>query len=387
MRKFYVPQLDGLRFFAILLVMLHHGPDPARHFAPNSIAGRVLAWFHEWGWCGVDLFLALSAYLITTLLLVEHESSGRISLPKFYMRRILRIWPLYYFGATLGFVILPALGRLAPDWGSPEHAQTIADHMLAYYTLFGNYSCGIHGYPKIWVLVHLWTVTLEEQFYILWPLLLKLAFHTRRRIVRWSVLPCLLALSIGLRCYYLTNTKHPFVYTNTLTHLEPLVLGIALAFWRFRHPPGVERHLPIVKLGAAGALIYSVSLGAPILTQPTSLLWQFPVLAAGFALILDSALALERNPVATFLSLPPLVWLGKLTYGLYVYHMAAGLLAYSALERIGRYVVIESLPWRFVILHGISIGFTVLAAALSFRFFESYFLRWKDKFSLVRSHA
>ena len=106
-RRFYVPQLDGLRFLAFLLVFVHHGPHWDAVFAPHSTGNRIFSFLESYGWCGVDLFLVLSAYLITSLLLIEYQQEHDISLRGFYLRRILRIWPLYYLMTGLGFLLLP----------------------------------------------------------------------------------------------------------------------------------------------------------------------------------------------------------------------------------------------------------------------------------------
>jgi peptidoglycan/LPS O-acetylase OafA/YrhL len=382
--RFYVPQLDGLRFFAFLLVFFYHGPRMSVLF-PAQSAGRVgLTFLQDWGWCGVDLFLVLSAYLITSLLLIEHEKYHAISLRGFYLRRILRIWPLYYLMATIGFFLMPWLGLFAEPLNSASHAKLMKDHFLAYYTLFGNYSSGAHGYPPVWTLAHLWTVTLEEQFYIVWPLILSLMLRLRRAAL-WALIPALLVGTICLRLHYVGHSRHPFIWTNTLTRLDPLLMGIALALWRRTHPPRPGWLIPILKLALGVGAVVSISWAPPIETQSRNIAWQFLATAAGFALILDAVLPLGRNPLSWFLSRRPLVWLGKLTYGLYVYHILGlqfGGLLVAPLQR-HHWVKTEAAVLGSHAL--ISFALTVAVAALSYRFFESFFLRMKDKLSRVKS--
>ena len=114
--RFYVPQLDGLRFVAFLLVFVHHGPHLSALFAAVPFIARALEFLEHFGWFGVDLFLVLSAYLITSLLLIEYARHHDISLRGFYLRRILRIWPLYYLMTCIGFFLLPWLGVFASPW-------------------------------------------------------------------------------------------------------------------------------------------------------------------------------------------------------------------------------------------------------------------------------
>jgi hypothetical protein len=192
---------------------------------PESIGRHLLGRFEDWGWFGVDLFLVLSAYLITSLLLLEHTARGAISLRRFYARRLLRIWPLYYLVATIGFFVFPALQFEAPPWLSPEHIALLEDHLVPYYTLFGNFSVGLHGYPTVVTLRHLWTVTLEEQFYIVWPLVLSVLLRWHRTAMIWGVLGGLLlpafrrAEIYHFRPHFRDN--QPAGPTVTSPHAEP----------------------------------------------------------------------------------------------------------------------------------------------------------------------
>ena len=126
----YLPELDVIRAVAFLWVFAFHAiqlpglriPVPLQ-FSSGVVLkiGAVAAW--QAGRFGVDLFFTLSAFLITSLLLAEHERRGRIDVGQFYVRRILRIWPLYYLMILVGFVLLPAASTYAEPWGSPGHAQ------------------------------------------------------------------------------------------------------------------------------------------------------------------------------------------------------------------------------------------------------------------------
>jgi peptidoglycan/LPS O-acetylase OafA/YrhL len=296
----------------------------------------------------------------------------------------LRIWPLYYLMTCLGFFILPWLGLFAAPWRSPEHAQLIKYHLLPYLTLFGNYSSGAHGYPNVGTLAHLWTVTLEEQFYIVWPLTLTLMLRLRRAAL-WGLLPALLVGTVVLRVTLAGRAPHPYIWTNTLARLDPLLVGIAIALWRQHNParPGWVR--PAIKMALGVAAVTAISLGPPVETQSRNIAWQFLATAAGFGLILDAISCLEGNPIVWLLSRRPLVWLGKLTYGLYVYHVLGlqiGGVLVDILQRRGLATTpLLSLPLRSIISFLLTVGI----AAVSYRLFESFFLRLKDRFSRVKS--
>lgn len=383
-RRFYVPQLDGLRFIAFLMVFVYHGPRLSALFAPGRPLSKPLHILEDFGWFGVDLFLVLSAFLITSLLLIEYDRHGNISLRGFYMRRILRIWPLYYLMCAIGFFLLPWLAYAADPLASPAHAHLMKVYFIPYVTLFGNFACGLHGYPSVVPLGLLWTVTLEEQFYIGWPLILRLTLRARR-FVLWILLSVLLVGTMLLRLRWTGTTKHPFIWTHTLARLDPLVIGIAVAVWRHRHPARPGWLLPLAKVVVGALLVCSIAHAPSIETQSKHVVWIFLATAAGFGCILDGILARERNPVAWLLSRRPLVWLGKLTYGLYVYHILGLLLAYDFVAFLqGRKLVttpagVMTTQWI------VALGFTIVIAAESYRVFESFFLRLKDRFARVKS--
>ncbi|MBN2576302.1 MAG: acyltransferase [Deltaproteobacteria bacterium] len=383
-RRFYVPQLDGLRFLAFLLVFVHHGPRFGGLFPSGSLGRAGFDFLKNWGWFGVDLFLVLSAFLITSLLLIEHERHRSISLRGFYMRRILRIWPLYYLMIGIGFFLLPWLSLFAFPLHSPQHAQLMKDHFLPFCTLFGNYSSGAHGYPAVATLGHMWTVTLEEQFYVAWPLTLTLMLRVRRGFL-WLLLAILLAATIALRLHLVGGLPHPYIWTNTLARLDPLVIGIAIAVWRHSHAPRPGWIAPIVKLAAGLLLVTSIAFAPPIETQSKNVAWQFLATAAGFGLILDATLARGKNPLSWLLSARPLVWLGKLTYGLYVYHVLGLQIGQELVDFLQSRHIVTSVAGAFLSHSLISLLVTVGIAAESYRLFESFFLRLKDRWSRIKS--
>lgn len=383
-RRFYVPQLDGLRFMAFLLVFVHHGPRLSALFAPGTVLHKGFRVLEGFGWFGVDLFLVLSAFLITSLLLIEYDRHGSISLRGFYMRRILRIWPLYYLMCAIGFFLLPWLAYAAEPLSSPTHDRLMKIYFIPYVTLFGNFASGVHTYPPVATLAHLWTVTLEEQFYIAWPLILSLTLRARKYVL-WILLSVLLAGTLLFRFRLIGATKHPYIWTHTLARLDPLVIGIAIAVWRHWRPARPGWLIPLIKVLAGWALVCSISYFPPIEAQTKHVIWVYLATAAGFGLILDGILSRERNPIAWILSRRPLVWLGKLTYGLYVYHML-GLTFGDELSLFlqGRRILTtpDSITvWRWIL----SLVFTIVIAAESYRVFESFFLKLKDRFARVQS--
>lgn len=335
--KFHRPELDVLRFVAFLLVFLHHAlPHSSAAYSLPLPAARLLAAAARAGALGVDLFFALSAYLITALLLREHRRTSALDLPAFYARRALRIWPLYFFAL---FALAPAMRLINPaDRLSP-------DYLAAYALLGGNWACALAGFPPSSFSL-LWSVSIEEQFYLAWPLLL------RRHVPRIGIFAAVMLLTATATraLLALQGTIHPGVWCNTLARLDPIALGAFLA-WKL---DGRLPQLPPVRrtaLFAAGllGLFLAGGLGdhagwSTLLTYPASSLAAFAILYA--------TLGLGGNPI--------LGYLGKISFGLYVLHAAA--------------LRITSSPPAALLL-------TIAAAALSYRFLETPFLRLKDRFT------
>lgn len=383
-RPFYLPQLDGLRFIAFFLVFLHHAPSAQHLFAPGSLGAYAGEFFRRTGWMGVDLFLVLSAYLITTLLLLERQRTGTIALRDFYLRRVLRIWPLYYLMCFLGFFLLPLLGRLAPTLGSAEHRDLLGAYLAPYLTLFGNFAVGTQGYPPVHTLSHLWTIALEEQFYLVWPLLLGFVVAKSWR-PRWRVIAALLVVEALVRLSVAPIVSPPWIWTFTMTRLDPLILGAALAFRHFQPRPEASSARSWSVLALAALVLLAVPLGGDITTQPRHISWQLSASALGFALVLESLLARRRGVAVWLLSRAWMTHLGRVSYGLYAFHMLAlqvGVPFAGGLRRL----VPEAdvlVVWLTEVL--VSFALVVAAAEISFATFERPFLRLKARFAHVAS--
>src|SRR5687768_15938724 len=188
--KVFFPNLDGLRFFSFFAVFLYH---TYLTFFNNikevhSDAYGVTAFLFKNGNLGVNFFFVLSGFLITFLLIKEREFKGTIHVPNFYVRRILRIWPLFYLCVFIGFIIFPIIKKMSG--GVPmEVAQPI------YYIFFANNFDFMHSWPTkpdATILSVLWSVAVEEQFYLTWPVILR---FTPARFYKF-VFPGIMLLSL-----------------------------------------------------------------------------------------------------------------------------------------------------------------------------------------------
>jgi peptidoglycan/LPS O-acetylase OafA/YrhL len=297
----YRPGLDGLRALAVAGVFLYHS--------------RI-----DWlpgGFLGVDLFFVLSGYLITSLLLVEWEARNRIDLRRFWLRRARRLLP------ALVVVVLAALA-LAAIFARDDLAHTRSDAVssLLYYTnwheIAANHSYfNIMGRPSL--LQHLWSLAVEEQFYVIWPLLLVpgLVFLGRKRLP--IVVVAGIAGSAALMWMIYKPTDPTRVWNGTDTRAFLLLMGIFLALiWP--HVERMRRSLPMLEILGVAALVATVLLFRQMHDyDPT--LWQGGDLAASFCfMVLIAAVAHPKTGLGEALGIAPLRWLGERSYGIYLWH-------------------------------------------------------------------
>jgi peptidoglycan/LPS O-acetylase OafA/YrhL len=356
----YLPGLDGVRAIAVAAVIVYHG---------NLGFNTSVDWLPA-GFLGVDMFFVLSGYLITTLLLVEWKNDGHIRFKRFYIHRARRLLPALFLmlaGTTLlaamfGSDAVPGIRRDLPgalfyvaNWWQLGHHQS-------YFELIGR--------PPL--LQHLWSLAIEEQFYLLWPLLF--VFGLRR----WgSRNPRLLATVFGgavLSAMLMAAFAHQTVNNNydasnvylaTHTHMMGLLTGAALALvWR---PWQLSRHTgrraPILlDLAGLGALAWTLYIMAN-----TDIFATWPYARGGFlffSIITAVLIASIVHPAAhmnRLLGLRPLRWLGERSYGIYLWHWPIMMLTRQQLD----------VTW----VHGIAlfvlqVMLTLLVAALSYTYVE-----------------
>lgn len=319
-----VPALDGLRGVAILLVVIHH-------------SGYEIPALHGWqrgGALGVDLFFVLSGFLITSLLLSEWNRGGRISLRAFYVRRARRLLP-----ALVAFVwffwLLVVIAHPAKAPGETVRA-------LARLSYFGNFLIVFAGGLGT-AFVHLWSLAQEEQFYLVWPpllvFLLRRNVSPRRLLMLVGVL--ILAVNVDRLVLVLLGIGEHRLWYAPDTHGDAILFGCAAAIiWTHKlvRPPR----------WAAGAAVLAA---APILVgfrishaayYPAAL----PVFAAACSLFLLAVVESPESRAARAMSFSPLRRVGKVSYGLYLWHLP--LLSFFGIIGLPMAVVATLLSYRFV---------------------------------------
>jgi peptidoglycan/LPS O-acetylase OafA/YrhL len=360
-KRGYMSQLDGLRFFAIMGVLVAHNWRPAAPWVFRDF---------PWGEMGVRLFFVLSGFLITGILIRgrgagERNGESRLFLMRqFYIRRFLRIFPIYYL--VLVVVVIAGLEPARQIWP----------------WLFG-YASNIYIWHHVhWIghEGHFWTLAVEEQFYIVWPLLL--LFLSRRFLV--PLLCALILLAPAYRLYasfhYSSDALHGAFASGTLTIavLDSLGLGALLAIAaRGRLPSDALTSrlrrvaLPIGAIGLTALLVlwhYDIDRHGPVALDQTAealiCLWLVGTAAWGFA-----------GAFGRLLEWGPIAHLGKISYGIYLFHPFVPLALAAAATRVG-----FKYPETGFLSFTASSLLTFAVAALSWHFFEAPINRLKRHF-------
>jgi peptidoglycan/LPS O-acetylase OafA/YrhL len=343
----HLATLDGLRGVAVALVMITHLPaEPAA-----QIHRLIPQLMHMGGYLGVDLFFVLSGFLITRILLADRVSGA--PLKYFLIRRCLRIFPLYYLVLLLNAAFSPSVALVwCAVYLSNYYFAFVADENL---------------------LRHTWSLCVEEHFYLFWPVLARY-LPTR---LSYRLLFLVMAISLGSSCALaLTRVPHAatLIYGGTLSRVWSLALGGLVAYSRFGaegRPPAWRAALPL-GVGSASVLV-AVVLAA---SGRTALAYLVMVPAYSFislaALLLALATASSATVVGRGLRARPLRFTGRISYGLYLFHPFA---YHLFLARHG-----ERLSVGLIARAGLGVLLAFAVAAISFKYFESYFLKMKSKF-------
>ena len=342
-KRFYRPELDALRLFAFVSVFLVHGP----RFLGN--AGWRLAYnrYAKAGETGLCLFFFLSSYLITELLIRERERTGDIHLGSFYARRILRIWPLYYLGVALAVI-----------WGVRYPHFRLSATQIAELVLFVGWMGKILAYNPFGVL---WSISVEELFYAIWPWLAK-----RGNILAVSLLIIPLALLVAA---YQANSN---TWYNPAVHFLYFATGALVA---------IHFHGKDWRCNLAWRAVFLLVCLADWLLMYSPLVSSWPIrYFLGDVGCVTAFLAFLQIP----LKIPkPILYLGRISYGLYVFHNGCLFVTNGILIRMHLNAEVDVL--RFCLFNVMALAMTISIAAISYRFYETPFLKWKKRFEYIRT--
>lgn len=368
--RIYFKNLDVVRFFAAISVVFAHGFEAwGTYFI--EFRYKVLPENYFGGWyeyaerffgnlgIGVEVFFFISGFLITYILLVEKELFGKISYWCFFIRRALRIWPLYF--------LLLALGPVFTDWmhyGNPDYLS-----LALFYTNFEIIASGAWEYP----FAHFWSIALEEQYYLFWPPVMAIV----KKVKLPYIMAALIALSIASRIYffYESDAAYRHLYLNLLCRMDTLLIGGLIAYryhkkpFKFALPPGVNALLLVILLGSFCIFQYNEW------SNVYSAIFRKYLYLALFGTIIMDYLFNPKYTGARKIK-KPFQYLGKISYGIYMFHNIAVIIVIKE-------ILINNHVYNPFIFALVYITFVIVVSIISFELFEKWFLRLKERFAVV----
>ncbi|MBL7818437.1 MAG: acyltransferase [Saprospiraceae bacterium] len=380
--KIFFPSLNGLRFIAAFVVIIHHLEQIKLFFGLPSL-------FFKWhfikivGELGVTLFFTLSGFLITYLLLAEKERFGTVFVKEFYIRRVLRIWPLYYLIVILGLFVFPHI----PFFHIPQYTEGVhykfGTKVFFYAILFPNIVSNLYAYMPF--IAQTWSIGIEEQFYLMWPW-----------IVKWSKRYLAVLLTIVFGLILITNTLYFFAdHSADISQASAKTKIVTLAYKFFS-----LLRISCMAIGGIGAYFLfnlNMSVLRPLflpLTQILTLITVVLMMLLGveiprvnhefyslFFIVL--ILNLAANPKSLFnLEFKWLDYLGKISYSVYMWHGVAIMFGLHVARWLNPNI--DDFLSN-VVYYGLTFVVTFMLSAASYEWFEMQFLKFKHLFAKVQS--
>lgn len=356
MNRIYLPSLDGVRFFAFFAVFLNHVPFPGEGWPLTT---------HERGWAGVEMFFALSAFLLFTLLRAEYEKTGTIKVGNFFIRRILRIYPLM-IAAPILFIVIGNQMQNPLSWEQWWYLATFRDNILPD-TTFNT---------AIPFATHLWTLSFEFQVYAVIPIAFFLSVKLGRDKFILALLTIWLA-SLAARFYYASvPVHHPTIYFSPWLRPDSVLVGILVSLL----PVGFNKKHALLAVGLAGfGLVWFLQMpNVNAEGTANTFIYTAAALVCGSLLWLAINVPGVRSAMANRF----LVYLGKRSFGLYVFHLLTLHIVGTQFQALLGSIEPTN---AYVIKLILGLILTIVFAELSYTLFERFFLRLKDMRAVVLS--
>lgn len=343
----HVPELDGLRGIAIIVVLIHH------QLTTFSLKG---------GFLGVDLFFVLSGFLITGLLLSEFENTGSVSIRKFYMRRVLRLGP-----ALALYLIACLLVAYHTQIISVTRQLKLIVIALLYST---NWRMAFDWDPVLDPTAIIWSLSIEEQFYLVWPLLLFafLSIGVKHKFIALGLAAVIICIVFHRTSLLNDGTTLTRLYYGTDTRADALLVGCLTAFLPVQR---VKRTWIVGGLAMIGAALFIYLTTLVKFTDEWLYRGGFTIIAVLAGLVIAGAANFPPRPLSMVLAWSPLRWFGRISYGLYLWHWL--IIQTTTLYYFGYWE-----PWA-------KLGLAVGIAAASYYLIEVRFNRLKGRFTSRRS--
>jgi peptidoglycan/LPS O-acetylase OafA/YrhL len=365
-QKRYFPNLNGIRCIAALLVVFHHLEQAKHAFGIANIYEEPI--IQHAGRLGVGLFFVLSGFLITYLLLDERGRFGNVDAKKFYLRRIFRIWPIYFLIIGLSFLVFPHLDLLYFPGTNEKLEVHSAERIALLLLVLPNYAFVLYDLPY-WC-AQTWSIGVEEQFYYLWPWLIK---YPKKRILTFITFLTITVLLLFAGLHFLNETSEvEKAITTTFLgqfRIQIMALGGICAWLVYNDKRQILKFIfrKDLQIAVYGLLLILFFSGLHF----TGFLEVYAVFFAFFVLNVscnpDSVISLE-NPVMNHL--------GKISYGLYIYHVFVIVLLINLMQK---YAPTLTGGTYQVIVYLLTLILSVAVSSLSYTYFEKPLLAYKDK--------
>ncbi len=357
--RIYFPELDGLRFFAFFLVFIHH----QELFSEIP----VLSTIRDNGWMGVDLFFTLSAFLFTKLLIAEHLKTKVINFKRFYLRRVFRIFPIYFLFVGFSIAFFLFKNGIVTDF--------VETRIIGLFTFTDNIMAALYRHKTLPFISHLWTISYEEQFYLFIPGIIYFLVRASRKMKIAFALTILIIFNVIRAVMIVKQIPHPAIYVLPVTHFESIILGIVIGFGGFDFL--LKKFNPLI-LGLAGAMLFTIACLLPKIDNISFwLIGTYSCVGLSTALVLFSVSSSEF--LKRFFTQKLFVFLGKRSYGLYVYYLFG--------NSVATYLIIHypMLPSNALAAFMYSLTVTITIAVISYKVVETPFLKLKKKYEIIVS--
>lgn len=331
--------------------------------------------FFNLGGLGVYFFFVLSGFLITYLLLVEKENFGKISIKQFYIRRVLRIWPLYYFILILGFFVLPHFNAFKIDYLQNSFNEHFYSNLILYILILPNLAFSL--YPAVPNIGQAWSIGVEEQFYIFWPIIIAKSKSILKTLIAIIILLIILKISVLVLGNFFSERRWfaSLKLFVAMSKFECMAIGGIGAYLLFTNHKILtivyNKYILLLSFLAIIILIYFT---------PNKL--QDGIHLVYSILFLQIILFVSKKPELKSLNNQLFNYLGKISYGIYMYHfMIIPLCIYLYVN----YFRSESIFTENVTIYSFVILTTIIVSGASYNFFERKFIKLKSNYSPVKS--
>ena len=372
--KIYFPGLNGLRFFSALAVIITHVELIKHKLGFFNIWNNKL--IHHLGVIGVSFFFVLSGFLITYLMLLEKNKFNSISVRKFYLRRILRIWPLYFLILIVGFFILPKLTYI--PYFSENLSSNFKWNLIMYILMLPNLAFSF--FLAVPLIGQLWSIGVEEQFYLIWPILLKYFKKISINLLIKILVIWLFIKGLVLFIFKISDDNWVIILKNNLAMLkfENMIIGAigALLLTEKKNKLLNFIYKKYVLLFSIFGIFISLFILPDFFNDLLHLVHSFffIIIILNVSCNSSSFLKLEN----TFYNL-----LGKISYGIYMYHLIVIYFSIKFLDYCNMFDAKNI--YSNLLLYIMVVSITSLISYMSYTLFERKFLKIKSRYALINS--